>query len=340
MNTRTIGVVAAIVGAVTLLCIAGLAVLIGGAATVGCPPATVTPTAAVGTAPAVAGWNTEQLTNAQVIVSVGVHKAVPPRGWIIAVATAMQESGLRNPPGGDRDSIRLFQQRPSHGWGTPNQLADPAYAAGKFYDKLLTVDDWPSMPLTEAAQHVQVSAYPDAYAKWEDDATDLVSALAGGLLACVPVGSGGWVVPVNGPIVSGFHTVERPQHDGVDIAASRGTVIRAAATGTVLTARCNVAPETHGCDRDGSPAIRGCGWYVDLRHAAGVITRYCHMQTQPLVHEGQTVVVGQPLGLVGSSGHSSGPHLHYEAHLDGDRSSDGAVDPVGFMRDVGAPLGE
>ena len=118
------------------------------------------------------------------------------------------------------------------------------------------------------------------------------------------------------------------------------TLIRAAATATVLTVRCNVVPETHGCDRDGSPDIKGCGWYVDLQHAAGVITRYCHMQTQPFVHEGQSVVVGQPLGLVGSSGNSSGPHLHYETHLHGDRTATGAVDPVRFMREVGAPLGE
>jgi murein DD-endopeptidase MepM/ murein hydrolase activator NlpD len=122
-------------------------------------------------------------------------------------------------------------------------------------------------------------------------------------------------------------------------AESRGMPIRAAASGTVLTVQCNVVPETHGCDRDGSPQIRGCGWYVDPEHAAGVITRYCHMQTQPLVHVGQPVIVGQPLGLVGSSGHSSGPHLHYETHMGGDRTPAGAVDPVRFMRDVGAPLG-
>ena len=96
------------------------------------------------------------------------------QGWIIAVATAMQESSLVNLTGGDRDSVGLFQQRPSQGWGTPEQLHDPTYAAGKFYDKLLTVAGWQTMPLTEAAQAVQRSAYPEAYAKWEQPATTLV----------------------------------------------------------------------------------------------------------------------------------------------------------------------
>lgn len=73
-----------------------------------------------------AGWDGEQTANAAVIVAVGAELNVPPRGWVIALATAMQESGLRNLPGGDRDSIGLFQQRPSQGWGTPAQLRDPA----------------------------------------------------------------------------------------------------------------------------------------------------------------------------------------------------------------------
>jgi murein DD-endopeptidase MepM/ murein hydrolase activator NlpD len=93
--------------------------------------------------------------------------------------------------------------------------------------------------------------------------------------------------------------------------------------------RCNVVPASHGCDVDGSPLTPGCGWYVDLRHAGEVYTRYCHMLTRPAVVEGQTVLAGQVIGVVGSSGHSSGPHLHFEVHL-GSRQ-EGVVDPVIFM---------
>jgi cell wall-associated NlpC family hydrolase len=94
----------------------------------------------------------------------------------------MQESGLRNLPNlganNDHDSIGVFQQRPSQGWGTVEQLADPAYQAGKFYDKLLTVPGWQNMPVTQAAQAVQVSAFPEAYTKWTDAAVNLVDHLA------------------------------------------------------------------------------------------------------------------------------------------------------------------
>ena len=87
------------------------------------------------------------------------------------------------------------------------------------------------------------------------------------------------------------------------------------------------------------PSQPGCGWYVDILHAAGVVTRYCHQLRRPMVHEGQKVAAGQIIGLVGTSGHSSGPHLHFEVHEHGDRSSAGAIDPVPFMKDHGAPLG-
>lgn len=145
-----------------------------------------------------------------------------------------------------------------------------------------------------------------------------------------------WVAPVDAPVVSGFRTAARPGHDGVDLGAARGTPIRAASAGTVLVVRCNVVPASHGCDRDGSPSTPGCGWYVDLRHEGDVYTRYCHMLTRPAVNEGQVVTAGQVIGVVGSSGHSSGPHLHFEVHL-GNRN-DGATDPVAFMA-TRAPLG-
>ena len=119
----------------------------------------------------------ERLTNAQSIVSVGVSMGVPARGEIIAVATAIMESRLVNLSGGDRDSVGLFQQRPSQGWGTPEQLHTPTYAAAAFYTRLLQVPGWQDVALTDAAQAVQRSAYPDAYAQWEQSATVIVAAL-------------------------------------------------------------------------------------------------------------------------------------------------------------------
>jgi murein DD-endopeptidase MepM/ murein hydrolase activator NlpD len=151
------------------------------------------------------------------------------------------------------------------------------------------------------------------------------------------VSPSGWIRPVDAPIWGGFRTAENPDHDGVDIGAARGTPIRAAAAGTVVRATCD-APAGYGCDRDGSPQIHGCGWYVDIRHREDVYTRYCHMGHQAAVTVGQDVTAGQQLGVVGSSGNSSAPHLHFEVHL-GDESSHTAVDPVPFMAEHGAPLG-
>ncbi|MEP6562583.1 MAG: hypothetical protein ABJD68_16105 [Nakamurella sp.] len=120
-----------------------------------------------------------QLQHASTINAVGLARSIPQRGRIIAVATAYQESSLRNRPNGDRDSVGLFQQRPSQGWGTADQIKDPIYASGKFYDALLEVQGWQDMSLTDAAQAVQYSAFPNAYAKWEPQATTLVQALSG-----------------------------------------------------------------------------------------------------------------------------------------------------------------
>ena len=149
-----------------------------------------------------------------------------------------------------------------------------------------------------------------------------------------------WIAPVTAPIGSGFRTADRPHHNGVDLLAARGTVIRAASSGVVSVVRCNTTPVSWGCDRDGGEQILGCGWYVDITHPGNpvVVTRYCHMQSQPIVVEGQQVAAGQPLGRVGSSGNSTGPHLHFEVHLGG-HDSGSAVSPVGFMIDHGAPLG-
>jgi hypothetical protein len=123
-------------------------------------------------------WDATQTANAALIVTIGTRLGVPPWGQVIAVATAIQESGLRNLPYGDRDSLGLFQQRPSQGWGTPAQILDPTYAANRFYQALLAVPDWRSLPLTVAANSVQRSAYPWAYTEHQTQATQLYGYLS------------------------------------------------------------------------------------------------------------------------------------------------------------------
>ncbi|WP_435842905.1 hypothetical protein [Streptomyces filamentosus] len=121
----------------------------------------------------------DQASNAATIAAVGSARGLPERAVTIALATALQESALRNIEHGDRDSLGLFQQRPSMGWGTPEQIMDPVYAAGKFYEGLEKVPGYSRMPLTVAAQKVQKSGFPQAYAKHEPDAALLSAALTG-----------------------------------------------------------------------------------------------------------------------------------------------------------------
>lgn len=120
-----------------------------------------------------------QLTNAATITAVGTKMGLPPRAITVALATAFQESKMRNITHGDRDSVGLFQQRPSQGWGTAEQLNDPRYAATKFFEALQKINGWETLRITEAAQKVQYSGYPEAYEKWEPDARILASSLLG-----------------------------------------------------------------------------------------------------------------------------------------------------------------
>lgn len=115
----------------------------------------------------------EQVPNAKTIQATGVAMNIPARGQVVALATALQESRLRNLTYGDRDSLGLFQQRPSQGWGTANQILDPVHASTTFYEGLKKVSGWQSLSIAQAAQAVQRSGYPDAYAKWEPLATAL-----------------------------------------------------------------------------------------------------------------------------------------------------------------------
>ena len=119
----------------------------------------------------------EQWANAATIARVGWDRGLPDRAVVIALATAQQESRLRNLDYGDRDSLGLFQQRPSQGWGTPEQVTDPAYAAGEFYERLVQVPGWRTGRLTEVAQAVQRSGFPELYQQWEPMARALALSL-------------------------------------------------------------------------------------------------------------------------------------------------------------------
>jgi LysM repeat protein len=139
-------------------------------------------------APSVAGLDSEQIANARVIIQVGRELGVSDRGIAIALGTAMQESWIRNLDWGDRDSLGLFQQRPSTGWGSAEQIRDPHRSTRVFYGGpgdpnghatrgLLDIPGWEAMTFAQAAQAVQISAYPDRYAQWEEPAYAWLAAL-------------------------------------------------------------------------------------------------------------------------------------------------------------------
>jgi hypothetical protein len=132
-----------------------------------------------------------QMANAATISAVGLRREMSEQAIVVALATALQESKLENLEDGDRDSLGLFQQRPSQGWGTPEKIQDPRYAADKFYSALKKVKGWKKMRVTDAAQKVQRSAYPNAYEKWADEAAVLARALTGratGAVECTITG--------------------------------------------------------------------------------------------------------------------------------------------------------
>lgn len=139
---------------------------------------------------------TERAANASTIAWESVERGLAPRAATIAIATAIQESKLQNINYGDADSIGLFQQRPSQGWGTEEEILDPVYSTNAFYDALVEVDGWQDGVITEVAQTVQRSAFPTAYADHEAEGRVMASALTGETAAAVtcdvdaPTGAG------------------------------------------------------------------------------------------------------------------------------------------------------
>ncbi|MGY2876372.1 murein DD-endopeptidase MepM/ murein hydrolase activator NlpD [Marmoricola sp. URHA0025 HA25] len=287
-----------------------------------------------------AGLDVEQWAVARTVIEVGKSLDVSPRGWVVALAAGMQESGLRPLRYGDRDSLGVFQQRAV--WGTVAERVDPASAARMFYTGghsgqrgLLDIPGWEHLSVTVAAQAVQVSAYPDAYAKWEPLAISIVATLTGADGSCHPgddnptdtsaapngQGGGAWVLPVGHAhyvLTAGFGECGSRWahcHTGQDFAVPTGTPIMVAADGVVTFA----------------------GWAgpygnaVHVLHAGGIATWYAHL-SQIRTHTGAHVTAGQVLGLSGSTGNTTGPHLHLEVRTHASTSTSGTpIDPMPWL---------
>ncbi|MFJ9580668.1 M23 family metallopeptidase [Streptomyces sp. NPDC101191] len=283
-------------------------------------------------------WTEEQKRNASVITNVARSRGMPPRAAVIGVATAIQESMLKNIRYGDRDSLGLFQQRPSQGWGTVAQVTDPIYASNSFFKRLANVGKWQTKPLTQAAQNVQRSGFPDAYAKWEKAAGDLVvkswgkNAVLSTTSGCDAVqnaanttdAKGAWALPVENshvstPYRSGGGMWSSGYHTGIDFPVATGTRVQAVGTGTVVEA-----------DWGGA-----YGNNVVIKMSDGKYTQYAHL-SKITVSQGQSVKARQQIGLSGATGNVTGPHLHFEARTGPAYGSD--IDPVAYLRSHGLSL--
>ncbi|MBK7820950.1 MAG: M23 family metallopeptidase [Tessaracoccus sp.] len=308
--------------------------------------------------------NRQQLTHAATIIAIGNGQGEVGRPGIkIALMAALTESTLRmltntgtypesaNYPndgnGSDHDSLGLFQMRPQSGWGTVAELMDPTYQARAFFGGptgpnypsprgLLDIPGWQQMDPGSAAQAVEVSAYPDRYRNYEPVAETILTALTSsrgpGLGASgpavvssrvvFPLPEGTWVL--TSPFGMRTHPItgERKLHTGTDFAAPDGTPILAAADGVVTVA------EFSG----------GYGGLIVIEHTIDgqtVATAYAHMWQHGIhVHAGDRVSAGQHIGDVGSSGMSTGAHLHFEVRPGGTNSE--AIDAAAWLNQHGA----
>lgn len=291
----------------------------------------------------VADLDAEQMANAtRIVAAVRSFPATAnePYAAVVALATAMQESTLRNLDYGDRDSLGLFQQRPSQGWGTPAQVRDVEYATHSFLKHLVQVEGWKSMPLTQAAATVQRPAeeYEGLYARWQSLGEEVVAVLwtqtpttpttqqceSDDVTTAAPGATSAVVYPVPpGAVASDNHNwggqggMWSSWHTGTDFSVPCGTPVVASTAGEVVL--------EHG------PSWYGPVLIKVVTAPDSLATWYAHMQSVT-VRTGQQVGAGQQLGEVGALGNASGCHLHFEVHLrNGDIYGPDNIDPSSWL---------
>ena len=289
------------------------------------------------------GYLSSQIDNAAAIHTIALERGLPERASLIAITASMADTGLTSLTADDETTgIGVFAQEPAPDTGDAEQLADPYFAAGRFFDRMVDIDDWLDMPPAQVARVMQGADQGTVYAQNQASARVVVTMLQGSI-DCLPVVSAGrYQHPVPGVAAGGgFRTPSSPGHDGVDFSTYRGTPIHAVADGTVVTVLCNAHTGdgvAYSCDIDGSPQVYGCGWYLELLHADGSVTRYCHFEAEPPVKVGERVSAGQVIGHMGSSGNSSGPHLHFETHVAYPAWPETAMDPKVYLAKRGVTM--
>jgi hypothetical protein len=309
------------------------------------------------------GLSQAQLVNASTIVSIGLRMGVPRQGILIAVATAHQESRFLNyandgrgrdlrrdqagiarskqlahdAVGSDHGSLGVFQQQWPW-WGTMGELMSPPRAAVKFYSRLLKVPGWESMPVTAAAQSVQRSAYPDAYADDEVLAEQLLNdprVSAGSVANAVWTGGSSGSMCVSQAVFTDAVVMPLPssaRYINQDNFGARGVHWASTHTGTDFSTPCGTPVLAAHDGRVNIRTDQGWSglWLVQVSTGEGSLTTwYAHMQSLD-VTDGQTVRAGQQIGEVGSEGNSTGCHLHFEVHPN-DGTSEDAFDPTEWL---------
>lgn len=263
-------------------------------------------------------FSAEQIKNAAIIASTGAGMGLSNRDLMIGIMTAIAESGLVNVNYGDRDSLGLFQQRPSMGWGTAAQVTNPRYASGKFFSALKAHAERGEESPWLAAQHIQRSAFADGsnYQRWWAAAQAIFKqgltkrgAGAGG--GYVP-GTGGTHRPINGPVTNGLHggsTWGNPP--AVDMAGPTGRPVYAVSSGRITESRDIAGPLPSDTYRGDGP-YGSFGRMIMMQTDSGAGILYAHLSRRS-VSAGQRVKGGAVIGYSGNSGNSSGDHLHFGA---------------------------